>query len=157
MKNARPLLLAASTLALLISACSQAPVALDTPTLAPQFGSADDDFAQDVALTSAQQVFVLSSREGYIYDKHGYQEGPDKKALLTRYDASGKQVWSKELASYTCSWNQWDGCGVGEGLETQTLELDAENNVYARVSTSEVTGDAAILTQNYVYKVDAFR
>ena len=155
MKNARSLLLAASTLTLLISACSQAPADLGGPTLEPQFGSADDDYGSDVTLTRTQQVFVLSNQEGYIYGEEGYEDGPDKKALLTLYDASGKKTWSKELASYTCNWNQWDGCGGSEGLETQTLELDAENNVYALISTSAVTGDAAILTQNHVHKVDA--
>lgn len=154
MKNARPLLLAASTLALLISACSQ-PADIQAPMLEPQFGSADDDYGSGVALTRTQQVFVLSSQEGYIYGEEGYKDGPDKKALLTLYDASGKKTWSKELASYTCNWNQWDGCGGSEGLETQTLELDAENNVHALISTSTVAGDAAILTQNHVYKVDA--
>lgn len=42
MKHARPLLLAASTLALLISACSQ-PNDVQTPSLEPQFGTAGDD------------------------------------------------------------------------------------------------------------------
>ncbi len=53
MKNVRSLLLAASTIALLISACSQ-PADIQAPTLEPQFGSADDDYGQDVALTSTQ-------------------------------------------------------------------------------------------------------
>lgn len=92
MKNARPLLLAASTVALFISACSQAPANLEGPTLAPQFGSAADDFGGDVALTGTQQVFVLSSQKGYAYDDKGEAYGLDQKAFLTHYDISGKQV-----------------------------------------------------------------
>lgn len=156
MKNARPLLLAASTVALLISACSQAPVGLDTPTLAPQFGSADDDYGGDVALTSAQQVFVLSSQKGYSYDDRGEANGLDERAFLTRYDASGGKVWSKELASFTCDWDQDEGCdGNNRGLTAEALELDVRGYVYALISESNVGYDAAYFTRNYVYKIDA--
>lgn len=48
MKFARPLVIAASALALLVSACSQ-PEDVATPALAPQFGTAFEDRADTVA------------------------------------------------------------------------------------------------------------
>lgn len=151
MKNARPLLLAASTLALLISACSQ-PADIQAPMLEPQFGSADDDYGQDIALTSAQQVFVLSSRKGYSHDSSGEVNGFDERAILTRYDTSGKQIWSKELASYIC---EWDGYCDGNDIrsDVETLEADTKGYIYGVISWNGVADDEANVTHYYVYKV----
>lgn len=88
--NARPLLLAASTLALLISACSQ-PADVQAPMLEPQYGSAADDVANSVAVNASGTIYALSLEQT---DNQGSSYG-DKLGVLTlrRFDRSGTQVW----------------------------------------------------------------
>ncbi len=72
MNHFRSFFLTATTL-LFISACST-PEDLTTPTLAPQFGTADDDIGIDVATVSSGRVYTLLQRNG-PYDQKGYPDG----------------------------------------------------------------------------------
>lgn len=79
MKHARPLLFAASALALFISACSQ-PADIQAPTLEPQFGTANDDRATFVAVNSAHtHVYTagITSRlgDGTLFLRRYNQDG----------------------------------------------------------------------------------
>lgn len=75
MKHARPLLLAVSTLALLVSACSQ-PLDTGTPELSPQFGTLRDDYVNvaDVhtdgvylgGLWDGESALIKYTREGRL-------------------------------------------------------------------------------------------
>lgn len=90
MKHVRPLLLVASTLALFVSACSQAPADVQAP-LGPQYGSALDDVAKSIAVNPSGAVYALSLEQA---DNQGSSYG-DKLGVLTlrRFDRSGTQVW----------------------------------------------------------------
>lgn len=96
---------------------------------------------------------MLSSKKGYSYDSNGEANGFDERAILTRYDASGKQIWSKELAFYIC---EWDGYCDGNNIrsDAETLEADAKGYVYGVVSRNGVADDSANITHYYVYKTD---
>jgi len=82
----RKLLLIALTLALFISACSQAPQEVQTPSLEPQFGTAGDDLAVDV---------TVNKKFGYIYYIAGnFSENGDE-AFLRRYNRDGSLSWER--------------------------------------------------------------
>ncbi len=152
MKNARPLLLAASAVALLISACSQAPADLEEPTLAPQFGSTDDDFGRDVTLTSAGDVYVLAEQTGRTYDSGN--GGEYANALLKRYDSRGTLLFSKNVASYTCDNNVYEDCGF-TGFSVESLHADANGSTYALIDNSSTMDDSVFVHRYSVHKADA--
>jgi hypothetical protein len=99
MKHTRPLLLAVSTLALLISACSQTDD-LTAPTLEPQFGTRNYDSVEDVAYGKAGYLYAVGFWDsGYdprefngYHDVYQFSE-KEVDAYLRRYDRSGNLVW----------------------------------------------------------------
>jgi hypothetical protein len=99
MKYTRLLFLAVSTLALLISACSQTDD-LTAPTLEPQFGTRNHDSVEDVAYGKAGYLYAVGFWDsGYDpREFNGYHEvyqfsEQDVDAYLRRYDRSGNLVW----------------------------------------------------------------
>lgn len=106
MQATRSFILVAAALTIFVSACSQ-PNDLTTPTLTPQFGTADDDFGVDVATVSTGRIYSLSQQTGPVYetDNSGvtYQSGYYGKVFLNRQDGSGKIIWSREVASAQCA------------------------------------------------------
>ena len=158
MKNARSLLLAASTVALLVSACSQAPAGLDAPMLEPQFGSADNDFGQDVALSPTGDVYTLTKQTGSTYDEYS-QNGKYDYVFLKHYSSSGSLVASKKIESFTCGYPGYgayvEDCDFSFGLGVHELHSDAHSYTYALLSSSYVVDDSATTSRYSVYKLDA--
>lgn len=100
MKYARPLLLAASSVALFISACSQTPADLTEPTLEPQFGTRGHDSVEDVAYGKAGYLYAVGSwNSDYdVRDSGDYRSDEDESdAFVRRYDRSGNVVWEDFL------------------------------------------------------------
>lgn len=115
MKNVRPLLLAASTLALLISACSQTPANSDTPALEQQYGTSENDVAERVAVNSRGFLYTL----GQSYDTKSPGDIGYTESILTRFDRSGKTLWTRSSGNYCGGLS--DYCGVlshGLGVDT---------------------------------------
>lgn len=83
MKHARPLLLAASALFLLISACSQ-PADIQTPSLEPQFGTAGDDRGENLAVSTRG-----------IYSTGIWDEKP----VVFKFTRDGRLPWLRELTA----------------------------------------------------------
>lgn len=114
----------AFVLALLMASCSQ-PRDFTTPTLVPQFGTADDDVGIDVATVSMGRVYSLSQQTG------PYQNGFYNKIFLSRQDASGKVIWTREVASAICA---PDETAFGDDCETVravSLVADSLSNISA--------------------------
>lgn len=143
MKYTRPLLLAVSTLALFISACSQ-PADIHAPSLEPQFGSANEDVGVDVAVSAAGHVYALGNQASDVLEGENFQ------ALLRRYDGSGKLLSTKQLATLTCP--DVPEC---ETFGARTLQLDAQGNTYTLVSQKGDTGDIRRYAHYDLYKHDA--
>ncbi len=144
MKNARPLLLAASAVALLVSACSQAPADLKGPTLAPQFGTADEDVGVDVAVSSVDHVYVLSDQDLEC------DESVPQRVLLRRYDSGGNLAWNKQVIF--SEYNYDTEC---EDLRARILQTDAQGNTYVLVSHSGISDDVRYYITYNLYKYDA--
>lgn len=121
MKHTRPLFLAASTLALLISACSQ-PAEIQTPELAPQYGTVLEDYGSLVAANEAGHLYTLGKIRDYDDDlQYNMYDEP----VLKRFDTSGKELWSRKLGVQCNGLN--DLCGaLNYGLGT-----DVRGNSYA--------------------------
>lgn len=133
MKHARSLLLAASTLALFISACSQ-PADIQTPNLAPQYGTALEDFGSLVATNEAGQLYTLGSVRDYDNEmQYNMYDEP----VLKRFDASGNERWSRKLGVQCNGLN--DLCStLNYGLGT-----DMAGNSYALYGRSyDIEGSA---------------
>lgn len=152
----RPLTLAAATL-LFIPACSS-PDDLTAPTLEPQFGSADNDRPVDVTFVSTGRIYSLSDQRGPLYADNGggtsHEDGFYEKALLRRYDSSGKLTWTKELLDNSCTYNWW-GEEACTSYSTRTLEADSQGNIYAMFSYEYSAGDCVNGFGTYVEKYDA--
>jgi hypothetical protein len=140
----RPRALLAATLVLVISACSQVPENLTTPTLEPQFGTTDDDIGIDVASASTGRIYSLSKQSGAVYED-GYEGQPDYqigdygKVFLKRHDSSGKVIWSLLIGSAKCA---PDGDYLGNDcgrVGAVSLVADAQGNVSA-LTTSMYSG-----------------
>lgn len=111
MKFAKPLLIAASALALLISACS-------TPTdsvVKPQFGTVHDDRA-DVTVTDAKR--------GYTYVAGVAKADPGGEfsgyTFIRRYNQDGSLAWERRSSS---------NIGADQAA-ARAVRLDAAGNVY---------------------------
>ncbi len=104
MRNARPLLIIALGLTLL-SACSQAPKSLQGG-LEPQFGTAADDAAVEVA---------LDKNLGHVYVAGNLGQ----KAFIRQYKRDGSLNWERSS-------------GIRNGLFAKTLatDVDAAGDVY---------------------------
>ena len=138
MRRFCPLFLAAATL-LFISACST-PEDLHTPTLEPQFGSADDDIGVDVALSTGS---IYSLAEQFV-------DASYRMVLLRRYDNGGNLTWTKEVAFGQC---HDFGCNF---VHARTLQSDAQGFTYALVSKDfPSVGDCADSVRSSVHKFDA--
>ncbi len=99
MKHARPLILAASAFAFLISACST-PEDLSAPTLEPQFGTRGYDSVEDVAYGKAGYLYavgVLGDTRDRREGGSDYNDAGESDAYLRRYDRSGNLVWEDFL------------------------------------------------------------
>jgi hypothetical protein len=151
MKHARSLLLAASTLTFLVSACSQ-PADIQTPTLISQFGGADDDFGAAVALTTTGQALVLSEQAGNN-TANDHESDVYESVLVKRYDSSGKLLLNKTLATQACDYNE-QNCD-NNGLIAWSIHAGFGGYSHALVSSTFVAGDAYDMAQHYVYKLDA--
>lgn len=114
MKLARPLVFAASALALFISACSQ-PADVQTPDLRPQFGTAYDDVAYDVAL---QNDFLYVSGSSGV-DAFDF----DDQVFLRRFGRDGRAIWSRTFDMGPCT---TDDC-IDAGRLVRT---DGSGNAY---------------------------
>ena len=143
--------LAALALTLVLGACST-PADLSVPTLEAQFGTSDNDFGVDVAYPSSGRVYVLSEQAGYYYDEYSSDEGSLETAILSRYDGNGNFVWSRDVASDSCSY-AYD-C-YNDSLNTRMLTTDTRGYLYALTSTSYVYDDSHKVTPLTVTKYDA--
>ena len=144
--------LSALALTLVLGACST-PDDLAAPTLEPQFGTADNDFGVDVAYPASGRAYVLSEREGYIYDEYGYSEGSLDDVILSRYDSSGQLIWSRTVASAGCSYDD-DYCD-DMGVKAHALAADSRGYSYALVTYGYTSGDCSVQNSHYVEKYDA--
>lgn len=152
MKYARPLLLAASTVALFISACST-PADLDVPTLEPQFGTVDDDRATFVAVNSAHT---------HVYTAGVTSRLGDGTLFLRRYNQDGSLSWerrSEPLSTIRVGGVGTDAAGnayVAYSGTAATLsklnktgsllwrkKLAADNTSYGRVYVSAFVADSS--------------
>lgn len=117
--HARPLLLAVSTLALLISACSQ-PLdsQAQTSELAPQFGTQDSEYVAHVAVNT-EGIYLGGSWEG--------------KPALIKYTRAGRLPWVKFPQPAQGEWAHWEsGDGGIRGVE---LSADGHIHVLQRAGT----------------------
>lgn len=148
MKFVQPLLIATSALALFVSACST-PADLQQP-LTAQFGSADKDDGVDVATVSSGQIYSLSSQRG---NPSGAASDLDfyVKALLRRYDASGKLIWTRTVDDYACE-NANDLCGDSI---VRSLQADLQGNTYTTILRRGISGDCVDFQSSFVKKYDA--
>lgn len=140
-----------ATLALVVSACSQAPADVAVPTLEPQFGTADDDYGADVVALPSGGVYALSGQSGPL--ETGDSSGLYDKVLLRRFDASGKALWSREVSSYACDYDRDYECG-NEFRYAVTLYTDAKGNAYALDGFRFILGDTYYKRDYNVTKVD---
>lgn len=139
MKHARPLLLAVSTLALFISACSQSDD-LTAPALEPQYGTALEDAAEHVVANEAGHVFTFGTIKSYDLT---YQE-----PVLKRFDASGRQLWSRKLGEQCSSQEGVYGCDV----YVFNLATDSIGNsyvLYGAQTSSESYGNLDVTLRKY--------
>lgn len=102
MKNARPLLTVALGLTLL-SACSQAP---KQTGLEPQFGTAANDAAVEVALDKSLGHVYVAGNLG-------------QKAFIRQYQRDGSLNWERSSAAR-----------AGQLIKTVASDVDASGNVY---------------------------
>lgn len=158
MKVARPLILTLSTLALLVSACSQTPLSQTPDTLTPQFGSATDDGANQLAAGESgvylggtwknKSSLIKFSRSGSIpwirsvdgpvvevaLDSTGSAyvlfSSAEEKApyFLRKYTQTGTFVWQRQLTNPS-----------GVSFYDYASDVDAQNNVYLTFASSEKT------------------
>jgi len=142
MKHVHPLLLAASTLALFISACSQ-PADVQAPSLEPQFGTVDDDIGVDVAVPSVNSVYVLSYQSVPRCD-----DSAPQKVMLHRYDSQGTLTLTKEVTTQLYDYDCTD-------LRARILKADAQGNTYALVSRQGTSGDVRNYIAYDLHKFDA--
>ncbi len=136
-----------ATLALVASACSQAPADVAAPMLGPQFGSADDDYGAGVVTAPAGGAYALSGQSGDL------ENGRYNKILLRRFDASGKALWSREVSGYSCDYDRDYECG-NEVRFAATLHADARGNAYALDGFRHIVGDEAFQQDYNITKVD---
>lgn len=126
--------LSALLVSLVLGACST-PDDLNAPTLEPQFGTADEDRGVDVAFLSTGRIYSLSEQTGAIYEGDNgdgtyYQNGNYKKALLRRYDGSGRLTWMREVDSESCNWDDpyyYENCKT---LRVLSLATNSQGYVY---------------------------
>ncbi len=137
-----------ATLALVVSACSQAPADVAAPTLGAQFGTADDDYGADVVTAPAGGAYALSGQSGDL------ENGLYNKILLRRFDTSGKALWSREVSNYSCDYDRDYECG-NEVRFAVTLHTDARGNAYALDGFRYIVGDEAFQQDYNITKVDS--
>lgn len=118
MKHARPLLLAASTLALFISACSQ-PADVQAPNLESQFGTIANDSATAVAVNSAHSHVFVAGVTGATEDK----------VFIRRYNRDGGLVWERLSAPQ----------GVDSNTHVGGAGTDMAGNTYVAYAGKAVT------------------
>lgn len=129
MNYARPLVLAASALALLISACSQTPADLDASTLEPQYGTSLYDYGKSVAVNPSGNVYALSLEATNDYISGTYDNAPLAKGkklgvvTLRRFDRSGAQLWVARQDLGVC---QDESCTVS----VREVAADRSGNAY---------------------------
>lgn len=145
MKNVRPLLLAASTVALLVTACSQAPADLGAPTLKPQYGTSENDVAERVAVNSRGFLYTL----GQSYDTRSPGDIGYTESILTRFDRSGKTLWTRASGNY-CG-GSTDYCGV----ISYGLGVDTPGNSYTFTAPYHDEGDSYDIHSGVLKKYDA--
>jgi hypothetical protein len=124
MKHARPLLLAVSTLALLISACSQ-PLDSQSKTaeLAPQFGTQESEYVAHVAVNT-EGIYLGGSWEG--------------EPALIKYTRAGRLPWVKFPQPAQGEWAHWEG-GDG-GIKDVELSADGHIHVLQRAYGQDFLG-----------------
>lgn len=140
-----------ATLALVISACSQAPADVAAPTLEPQFGTADNDHGADVVTVPAGGVYALSGQSGPL--ETGDHGGLYDKVLLRRFDTSGKALWTREICGYDCDYDRDYECG-NEVRFAKTLHSDAKGHAYVLDGFRYILGDEYYKRDYDITKVD---
>ncbi len=146
MNYARPLLLAASTVALFISACST-PADIQTPELAPQFGTVAEDSAISVDLGANGMIHVGSDRNYRREDSGGNPPVIGTELHVRQFDPAGNQRWKKTLKTdltYV----------TGHSSEVTDVQTDGQGNVYALTSFSYFDFDDQPGESNTLYKLD---
>jgi hypothetical protein len=124
--------LPALALALVLGACST-PDDLTTPTLEPQFGTANEDVATDIVVGASGAVFSLYNYVGPAGyedygDDYGYYYDLDEAARLSRYNATGGVVWQKKVLDAKC----WDY--YCHRYRAEAVHVDANNYTYVLLS-----------------------
>ena len=155
MKFTRPLILAASVVMLVVSACSQ-PADVETPGLEPQFGTKNDDIAANVLVDSAGNVSVLLKESGTKYFPETGTNSAFDKVLLRKYDNNGKLLRSTVLDAYDCSFADEidESCDLDYSLKS--LKEDAKGNIYAVYSGVVLDGYfSGRYAEHYVTKISA--
>lgn len=116
MKHARPLLLAATAVALFITACSQ-PADIQAPSLEPQFGTVDDDRATFAAVNSAHT---------HVYTAGVTSRLGDGALFLRRYNQDGSLSWERRSKPL-------------DTLQVGGVGTDAAGNAYVAYSGTAAT------------------
>ena len=143
--------LPALALTLVLGACST-PDDLNAPVLEPQFGTADEDIGARVVTVSTGRVYSLSEQYGPFYNLYGDEDGVYEKALLRRYDGSGKLIWTKEITSSVCTYSS--DC-YRDSLSLRSLATNSQGYIYALVSDSYVFDDSYTLIDYTLRKFDS--
>lgn len=117
--------LSALALTLLLGACST-PNDLASPTLEPQFGSEDNDYGIDVAVSPGGLVYLLSYEEAYSGSYGG-------NSYLSRYDNNGNLIWKKDIHDANDYYSYYEYAAQG-------VFSDAKGYVYVIASYEDYDG-----------------
>lgn len=124
---------------LLLAACSQTPEEA-APDLSPQFGTALNDTATDVALNRSGYIFVVGGSSPF-YDGEPIDPA-DRDGFLRRYDRDGKLIWARKV-----------GGNLSEFV--QAVDTDAVGNSYIVWNASKRNDAGVFKTQGYLSKYSA--
>ncbi len=144
--------LAALALTFVLAACSTDNDLAATPELAPQFGTANDDFGIDTAVTSTGSVAVLSQEDSYYYNED-YGVDTSRTDLLRKlYDNTGTLAWETTLISNDCAYRDSNGYYCYAPV-AKKLVADKKGNTYALVAHLYTSEYEPVYINHYLYKL----